>query len=232
MSCTDFFSTSLAPWAARDPNKLIPAVTTGNVKDLITQAENDPDLSLAILKKIQSAANGASGQDLQTLQNASLEAAVNAAGLGQAVLGTASNLSKIDFSAEETTAADVQDIILKAVGSLSNLDSTGQALLAILPDPKDTETFNAWAENAPADDLAMAAVVLIAGEINKQNFTDSYGIDDYLSDLDPTLQNPEQTDNENMAMALALATAIGDRDDISGPLKNVLDGLKLWYPST
>ena len=225
VSCTDFFSTSWAKFAARDPNKLIPAVTAGNVNDLVAQTENNPDLSLAVLKKIQSAVNGgASDADKQKLQNAALEAAVNAAGLGQAVLGTVSQLNNIDLSDPGTAAGDALDIVLKAVGNMKNLDATSQALIATLPDPNDPTKngdFDTWAAGASADNLAMAAAVLISGEINKNG-------KDILNNLPASPGSGTGTDSENLALAMALATTLDGRvDQLSGPMKSVLQGLNL-----
>ena len=247
MSCTDFFSSSLARWAARDPDKLIPPVTAGNVDDLIAKTENNPDLSLAVLKKINDAAKGASPGDKAKLQNAALEAAVNAAGLGQAVLGTASSLTNIDLSNLDQAATDAKGIVLQAVGALSNLDATSQALIATLPDPgvydsatrSYSDDFNNWAQNASADNLAMAAVVLIAGGISKipdSSDPSQDPIGDYLTGLVNLTTNPDDNENsksaENFALALAIGTTLADRvDDLSGPLQSVLQGLKLLTSS-
>ena len=225
-SCTDFFSTSWAPWAARDPDKLVPAVTAGNVDELIALAENDPNLSLAILKKIRSAANGASEEDRQKLQCAALEAAVNAAGLGQAVLGVADKLISID------NEDDAKKLVFDTINVMSNLEAAGSVLFDILPpapnltDPTDENwpAFKAFTDSASADSLAMAAVVIIAGEAKK--ISDG----DFDSYFDSYFDNPyeEEYENEKLAIALAFASALeGRENELSGPLRNVLQGLNL-----
>jgi len=217
ISCTDFFSSSWAPWAARDPNKLVPKVTTGNVDELILMAENNPDLSLAVLEKIGSAVKGASGKSKQKLQNAALSAATNAVGLGQAALGAANDIINIDLSNEDEAAEQAKKILLDAVDNMKNLDSTTQALLEILPDPNDSEAFDEWASGANADDLAMAAAILLAGEVKKAD-----NIDDYL---DTYHEDP----SDSAALAIALASALdGREDELSGPLKSILQGLDLF----
>ena len=200
VSCTDFFSTSWASWAARDPDNLIPAVTPENVDELIAKAENNPDLSLALLKKIQSAANSASGTDKQKLQNSALEAAVNAAGLGQAVLGVATDLGSLED--------DSKSIVIDAINGMDNLDDAASILADILAGGFDDST-------ADPNDMAMAAVVLLAAEAKKS----PGGIDDYIDHFQDTPLNPV----EQLAVDLALAA----KDNVSGPLKDLLDSLNL-----
>jgi len=236
-SCTDFFSASWAKWAARDPDKLIPKVTTGNVNDLVAKAENNPDLSLALLKKIQDAANSASGNEKLKLQSAALGAATNAVGLGQAVLGAAGSLTSLSGDTQ-TQIEDAKNMVLNAINSLQNLDATSSALVSIVPNPYDadgniTPEFQAFSDTASANDLAMAAAVLIAGQaknyVNDPNNSDDP--DDYISSLgnriDGTSTDP-LTDQENYARAMALAAAAVSRSgELSGPLQDVLSGLNL-----
>jgi len=237
MSCTDFFSSSWARWASRDPDKLIPAVTVGNVDDLKAKAENNPDLSLSVLKKIQDAANSATGSDKLKLQSAALGAATNAVGLGQAVLGAAGALTSLSGD-PQTQIDDAKNMVLNAINSLQNLDAASTALVSIVPDPYDadgniTPEFQAFSDTASADDLAMAAAVLIAGQA-KTYVNDAANSDDpadYIANLgdriDGTSTDP-LTDPENYARAMALAAAAVNRsDELSGPLQDVLSGLNL-----
>ena len=204
VSCTDFFSTSLAPWAARDPDKLIPAVTAGNVNELIAMAENNPDLSLAVLKKIRDAANKATGEDKHKLQSAALEAAVNAAGLGQAALGAASDLGSLED--------DPKAVVIDAINGMDNLDAAASILTEILAGGFDATT-------ADPNDLAMAAVVLLAAEAKKA----PGGIDGYIDHFDS--QAP-QSPAEQLAVDLALAAI----DNVSGTMKDLLESLNLVSP--
>ena len=223
VSCRDFFSNSWAPWAARDPDKLVPSVTTGNVDELIEMAENNPDLSLAVLKKIKDAAEGASGESKQKLQSAALDAAVNSVGLGQAILGAAGDLSSVK------TQEDAEKLVISALDSMANLQAAGSLLFDILPpapgvhdDPNDPQwdEFNAFTEYASADSLALAAAMILAGEM--KNAPDG----DYEKYIDEFADDPNK--NEELAMAMAFAAALeGREDELTGPLKNVLEGLNL-----
>ncbi|MDR1177935.1 MAG: hypothetical protein LBK64_03830, partial [Spirochaetaceae bacterium] len=156
VSCTDFFSTSLATWAQRDRTKLTIKVTASNVDDLIAQNGNDPDTSLAILKGIETALKGASGQSKLDLESAALEAAANAAGLGNTVLGK----SKAILDAIESAPSDVLALVEDVIDSLKNLNATASTLLAALPHPGDPTAFDAFIDNSDPTKLALAAAVL------------------------------------------------------------------------
>jgi hypothetical protein len=221
VSCTEFFSTSLAPWAARDPDKLIPAVTTGNVDDLIAMTENNPDMSLSVLKKIEDAVNNASGDAKAALQAAALEAAVNATGMGSAVLN---NVDKVTTA----TADNAKDLVIDAIGDMKNLEAACDTLMSILPTPPPITVpptsdpdFDAFTANAKPEELAMAAAMLLAGELNKQDDPE-----DFIDNFDPKTAAPGSS--ANLAAALALVAAI-DYDTVqdNGPLRQLLDGLNL-----
>ena len=204
-SCTDFFSTSLASWASRDPDKLVPAVTTDNVDELVASAENNPDLSLAVLKKIRSAAKGATGDNKQKLQDAALEAAVNASGLGQAVLGVATDLASLED--------DPRAVVTDAIKGMNNLDDAALILSEIIDDDFDMD-------KADPNDLALAAVVLLAGEAKKAE-QEPGGIDAYIDNFNPN--DPTLSPEEKLAVDMALAA----KDKISGPLADALRELGL-----
>jgi hypothetical protein len=225
VSCTDFFSTSLAPWAARDPSKLVPAVTTGNVDELIALAENNPDMSLEVLKKIKNAAENASPEDKAKLQAAALEASVNASGLAQAVLNNAGEIASIE------NTDDAKKLVLDAINSMPNLEDAGALLNQIIPPPadplhpEDDPAFTSFTDNASVDELAMAALVLIAGEAKQTaNSGGSASLEDYIDSVDPA--NPTVSQELAVAMALA-ATVAGRADELSGPMRDALGGLNL-----
>ena len=200
-SCTDFFSTSLAaPWAVRDQDKLVPSVTAGNVDELIDLTDNDPDLSLAVLKKIQAAVKGAFGNDKQKLQEAALQAAVHSVGLAQSVLGVMSELNSLEGS--------VTDIFIDAIKEMQNLADASSVLFAILDKNFDMD-------EADPTDLALAAMVLLAGEAKKA----PGGVDNYVNSF-PT-SNP--SNEAQLAMVMAAAAAGG----VSGSLKDALAELGL-----
>jgi hypothetical protein len=82
-SCTDFFTTSWGELFKRDPNKV--KVTASNVYDLLDAAKGDPELSRAILDKINA------GSD-DTLKRAAIKAANQAAGISTVVLENVGDL--------------------------------------------------------------------------------------------------------------------------------------------
>jgi len=211
-SCTDFFSTSLAPWAARNPDKLVPPVTVSNVDELISMAENNPDLSLSVLKKI----NEALGKDMPKkdklkLQTASVGAAVNAAGLGQAVLGSLDDLETV------LTEEDAKDLFFKALDKMDNVEDAASVLFNTLP--KSGEAFDDFTKEASVDELALAAMVLICGEAKKNG-------DDLDGYIDNFVHNPNDT--EELAIALALAAVVEERkDELSDTFKNILKSINL-----
>jgi hypothetical protein len=209
-SCTQFFSTSWAPWAARDYDKLIPAVTAGNVNQLTSLYENDPDGSLALLKKIQAA------ESSPELEAAALKAAVNSISLVSAIAGVAGDLGSLG----SLTEGETRDIIKDVLDGMKNLEKASEALSEILPSPEDTEAWDNFTETASADDLAMGAVVLLLGEVSGNvDFDDPDALNDFLENL---------PDNKNIELAKALVEAsIAKGDELSGPLKNILDNLNL-----
>jgi hypothetical protein len=207
-SCSDFFTHSLGEWAQRDPNSLIPSVTTGNIQNLLDMTANDPDLSLALLKKIADS-NDASDPALQT---AALQAAANAAGLGAAILQNAGNVKDLD----ETTA---RDIVVNVVNGLGNLGEAASLLTGILPDVTavtfDPATDPAWlaftAVSSPGD-LAMAAAVLIAADAKASG--------------DPAAFFTTAPPADTLAVRLAVEASKNPGGDDSF-LEDVLKGLKL-----
>lgn len=213
-SCTEFFSTSWAPWAARGSSGLIPNVTSGNVEELIEMTADDPDLSMDLLRKIKEAAEGASGQEKADLQAAAVEAAVNAIGLGQTILNAVTDLGDIINDPDKAI-----DAAKKAIDNMPNLDEASTALLDTLPPVGSTE-FDDFVNTASAEELAMAAIILFA-EDAKSSGKD---IDDYITDFGIA---PPGT--PEVGLALALVTAIGTKptEDLPDSLKSILEGLNL-----
>jgi hypothetical protein len=218
-SCTDFFATSLAPWAARDPNSLIPPITAGNINDLIAGAENNPDLSLAILKKIGGALDGAGSGEVSSLQAAALKAAANASGLGPALMNKMGQISDV---VENVDMA--QDVIIDTLNDMSNLEAAGAALAGVLPSP-GTPAFDAFVEKSSPDDLATASALLLASEA-KGAIND----EDYIKNFNPA--DPDISDSALLAVELAAAASQKmDEDGSDSRLKDILGGLNL-VPST
>jgi hypothetical protein len=219
VSCTGFFTTSWGEWAARDPASLIPKITVSNVGELISMSENNPDLSLEVLKKIGNAAGSASGTDKTKLQNAAITAAVNASNLTTTLLANASNVSTLE------DAEDVKDLITNTLNSMGNLTPASDALTGILPDPAvDSSGFDAFTDSASADDLALAAALILAGEAKK-----SVNSEDFIANY-----TPGSPANAPLILAEELAGKAKEKYDAGAnadsPLKDLLDKLGLVPP--
>jgi hypothetical protein len=206
-SCSDFFTTSLAGWARRDPSSLVPTVTSGNVAELAELAENDPDQSLALLKGID-----ASAADDPELQAAALQVAANASGLGAAILQHVDDIGNI-------TEENAKGYVIDALNSLSNVVEAGGVLENILPDPTnaDTTAWDAFVAVSSAEDLAMAAVVLLAGKARDSGDPENY--------IDTFPASPQPGSTEDIAKQLAEAARLKPSSD--GFLEDILGGLNL-----
>ncbi|MDR1098897.1 MAG: hypothetical protein LBL28_00300 [Treponema sp.] len=214
-SCTGFFSTSLATWAARDPNAVLPPVTTGNVTDLISSSENNPDMSLAVLKKIKDAVDNASPETASSLQAAALQAAANASNMGPTLLNKVANISDVTDNMD-----DAKQLVIDTINEMSNLSETSSTLTAVLPEP-GTPSFDAFIEKANADDLATAAAVLIAAEAKGK--VDG---DEFINNFDPA--NPDLSSSAVLAIELAKAASQKYENGSSGSrLKDIIAGLNL-----
>ncbi|MDR2134841.1 MAG: hypothetical protein LBP27_07005 [Treponema sp.] len=218
-SCTQFFSSSLAPWAARNPADLVPPVTADNVNELVEIAENDPDMSLEVLKGIDRALRNAGAGEKSSQQAAALQAASNASGMGSAIMHQAGNISETMENKD-----NAKKLVADVLGDMGNLKETGSVLVGILPEP-GTPEFNAFVEKADADDLAMAAAVILAAEA-KENLNS----EDYFASFDPGDPGASLNRRENMAVELA-KSALDKGDDpnsgLSGRFKDILEGLNL-----
>jgi hypothetical protein len=218
VSCTDFFTTSWASWAARDPSNLIRNVSAGNVDEYITMAENNPDLSMEVLNGIGGAIGSASGEDKTKLQNAAVTAAVNASDLTNTLMNNVAEISNLE------NADDVKDLIAGTLNDMNNLTPASDALTAILPDPGDTEAFDAFTASASAEDLAMAAALILAGEAKKSG-------EEIFTDYETAAIPPESQHAVDLAEALAVAAL--DKQPAGGENSNLLDLLtKLGFQPT
>ncbi|MFQ3547477.1 MAG: hypothetical protein SNJ56_03995 [Termitinemataceae bacterium] len=218
LSCREFFTTSLAPWAARDPASLIPPVSVSNIDDLVVLTANNPDQALALLGNINNALNGASPADVPVLQAAAVEVAANASGISQAVLAQMD-----DLMAAMGGSGNVVSVISEAIGGLSNLSGSATLLEQILPDP-NTDAFNAFVAQSSPEALAMAAIVLLAAEAQAS----PGGVESFINGFDPS--NPN-SDTQTLAVALAAAAAASyAASGGTGPLADILSNLNLTNP--
>jgi hypothetical protein len=212
-SCTGFFSTSLAPWAARDPASLVPPVDTGNVDELIRKSENNPGMSLEVLKKIKEAAKKAGPGEAGALQAAALKAASNASGMGSALLQQAGNISEF-----MNNTGSAIDMVTDTLNQMDNLLSAGENLAEIIP-PPGTGEFDAFVEKADPNDLAIAAAILLASEAKKSGSGKDY--------LDSFHSGGALAPEETLAVQLAAAASKQGDKGLSGALKDILDSLHL-----
>lgn len=219
-SCEQLFTTSLAPWAARDPASLIPTVTADNVTDLIDQSANNPEQSMALLDAIADAMTDASASEAAVLRAAALEAGSNSSGVATAIFSNAGTL--LDTLETMESSEEIIPLISDAIADLSNLAGTATDLVSILPDPSNTTAFDAFVAQATPEDLAMAAIVLLAAEAQ----ADTGGVETYITGFDP--EDPSLSPSE--ALAVALAEAAADSYAASGgtgQLADILEGLHL-----
>jgi hypothetical protein len=215
MSCTDFFSTSLASWAQRDPSSLIPGVTTGNVQDLVRMAENDPALSLEVLKQIKAAADQAGPEAAAMLRAEGLKAGVNAVDLGSSLL------NNIDDIAGVGDPGQASKMLVNAINAMPNLAETAAVLSALVPDPVlETAAFDAFIDAADLNDLAMAAAVLLAAEAKASG--DSAG---YIDGID--LADPAKPPSALVQTLAGKAKDKYDAGDEGGLVGDLLEGLGL-----
>jgi hypothetical protein len=215
LSCTDFFSTSLASWAQRDPASLIPGVTTGNVQDLVRTAENDPALSLELLKKIKAAADQAGPEAAAMLRAQGLKAGANAVDLGSSLLNSIDDISVVGDSGQAA------DMLVKAINAMPNLAATAAVLSGLVPDPaSETAAFDAFIDAADLNDLAMAAAVLLAAEAKASG--DSAG---YIGGID--LADPAKPPSALVQVLAKRAKDKYDAGDGGGLVGDLLEGLGL-----
>ncbi|HCM25519.1 MAG: hypothetical protein A2Z99_11440 [Treponema sp. GWB1_62_6] len=220
-SCQQFFTTSLAAQLARDPADLMPDVDTGNVDELLAQAAGNPEMSLALMDSIIDALDGATGAELVQLQSAAVTAATGASGLSEAILASGGDIVAIDFESA-TAQEEIITIMEEALGGLNQLADASAGLIDIIPDPvADSAGFDAFVLEADSEQLAMAAITLLASSADAS----AGGTSDYIDNLDP--ENPDPG-AETMAVELARAAIEKSQTEGgSGFLTDMLANLNL-----
>jgi hypothetical protein len=113
-SCADFFSTSWGEMFKRNPKNV--KVTASNVYDLLDAAKSDPELSRAILEKI----NADSGD---TLKHAAIKAANQAAGVTTLLLENIATL--IDASKSNSYEDAITKVTETIRGAVKDNDVVG-----------------------------------------------------------------------------------------------------------
>lgn len=217
-SCQQFFTTSLAAPLARDPSDFLPAVTADNAADLAAEVEGDPDAALVVLDGLEELIADADADEQAELIALALDVASSASGVGDSLLANAGDILSL-VQDETLDSAELFTIVDDAIGGLDNLAESAATLAALLGGGTTIEDI---ADESNAEDLAMAAIVLLSAEAS----TAPGGVEGYLDSFDPsgTLTAEEQ-------LAVDLATAAADlyaAEGGTGPLGDILDALGLF----
>jgi hypothetical protein len=143
-SCTDFFSTSWGDLFKRDPDKV--KVTASNVYDLLDAAKGDPELSRAILNKIKASDNN-------TLKQAAIKAANQAAGISTLALENVKDLIDAADSKDEDALKKLAEKIRGGIED-NKIADIADKLANILVD-KENPTFSSVTLTTVSDSVAL-----------------------------------------------------------------------------
>jgi hypothetical protein len=213
-SCTDVFSTSWGSALKRDPDKLIPQVTSSNVEELLDASLGDPDFATILLGKINDSVKTAKGGEKAALQDAGLKAAANASGLATSILDNAGTL----LTSGKGSSKDIQNTVDGILRDMNgeNLQQIAGDLRTIL----DDESTYKKNSKAPDEDLAVAAVVLLLADAKKAE-----NLDEYLDAFADRKESLTLTSNEKKALFLAETLAKKHTDNEI--INELLDAMKL-----
>lgn len=223
-SCQNVFTTSLAKPFARDPASLVPKVTAKNAANVAAQVENDPDASLEVLEDLSSLVANSSGTKQTELVVLALNVSSSASGVGGALLQKVDPIADLlkdgDFN-DDATQDELFAVIDSALSSMDNLSDSASTLEDILNTPG--VTVDSIKDTATADEMAMAAIVLLSNSASSGG-----GVSTYVDTLGTNKTNGTLTASEQLAIDLAEAAAAKyQADGGTGPLADVLDALNL-----
>jgi hypothetical protein len=224
-SCQNFFTTSLGEVFARDPEDLVPKVTASNAEEVAETVKSDPDASLAVLESLSELVSKASTTEKKAeLATLALEVSANASGVSGAFLDTFADKTDLlkdgDFENEDTKA-ELFSVIDDALSGLDNLDDSAENLETILTSGVSVDTVK---ETASADQMAMAAIVLLS---NNATSTGTGSVSDYVDELGDK-DVAERSESETLAIDLAeAAKAKYAAEGGTGPLADILNALNL-----
>jgi hypothetical protein len=193
VSCDNFFSTSWGTPRDYDSDKI--DVNAGNVDRWIKESAGNPALAHAIADKINKELANAGGGPLTeeqlTLQHAGVKLAIEASGLGEAILGSAadaiSKLSDIDDLEEE----EIKDTVMDLLGNIQNEFKPEAAEnlakiagYSVVEDGGRRQFSTGYAESAKPGDVGLAIVTLAMAIIDEKTL-DVADVDlDKLDDKD------------------------------------------------
>ncbi|MDR2783493.1 MAG: hypothetical protein LBB48_06585 [Treponema sp.] len=113
VSCDGFFSTTWGSPRDYDPSKI--DVNAGNVDQWIAEAAGNPKLAKAIADKIKAelanATHGTLTPDQLNLQNAGVKLAIEASGLGTALINSASSVISELSSGDGPNGETIRDLL-------------------------------------------------------------------------------------------------------------------------
>lgn len=224
-SCQQFFTASWGTAFVRDPSTLVGNLDADNAAELVDSAKSSPDLSLALLESMDEVIADASAAEVPALQAVAVDAAVNASGVAGAIVEQVQPVLEIvmgeDLS-DPTVQEDLVNIVETALGSLDNLAAAGAGLTAVLPDPDaDPTAYAAFVDAATPDQLAMAAVTLLASAAEASPLS----LTDFVASIDPSSPSADVKLAVDLANSAATEYAA---DGGTGPLASILASLNLY----
>jgi hypothetical protein len=219
-SCQEFFTTSLASSLARDPADLVPTVTEKNAAELAELTSGDADASLILLDGLTAVIADASAAEKVDLAVLALGVATSASDLESTLLESSSDLLNL-LTAGTLDDVAVYALVEDALSGLGNLSESAAALTAIFT-ASGAPSINAIAATASAEDMAMAAIMLLSSAAS----ADSGGVSSYIGAFDPTSVTLTATEQLAVDLATAAATKYA-ADGGTGALADMLSTLNL-----
>jgi hypothetical protein len=212
LGACEVFTSSWAPWAARDLNAILPEVNSGNARDMVDQFADDPDMSLEILKKIAAAINKTKSPEEKTkLRTAALDAAINASGIMDAFIG-----SITDFL--EDDKRDLK-MVVDTFGGIKNTESISTSLVSSFSEVAVWETQDDKRKIADSADnsaqLLLSALLIAKNELEKNGGDFSVERIESISLNDPNLRVP-----------IAMVYAAGEKE--SNIQRIIVDIIEKW----
>jgi hypothetical protein len=161
VSCGDFFSQTWGEGFARDPSNV--KVSESNVKDLLQDANGDPEASRAILEKLKGTENPA-------LQAAAVKAANQASGLTQIIL---SNLDTLTKDTNDTGALEIlaQTVLNEAKnnGIVAVAGTIADTLSVTVTEDSVPVFEGSFVKSVPTSDLTILLVTMMMAEAVELN---------------------------------------------------------------
>jgi hypothetical protein len=217
-SCPEIMSTSWGKWAKRPPD--IPAITDGNLDDLLDATMGDPDFAKALLEELNEQSRNADTEKKAQFQGAAITAAANGSGLDTLVLVNIGDLMKAMDNENIDKITEIFENIFNDAdyGTIHAL--TGNLTEILLS--ADTYDSSSYWENpsVTTDSLFVATVLLIAAEADDRGES----FENYLDDFQQRRESSASL-SENEEAILILTRQLEKQDNATfGPL---LEGLKL-----